>query len=317
MEQTRVLNTIGKFASLLPQYNSICVSVSGGSDSDVIVHIIATHFREYLEKINFIFADTGIEYQATKDHLDYLEKRYKIKIERLRGTPIPIAVKKYGVPFISKKFSDSFQRLQKHGFKWEDEDFSTLYARYPRCKAALRFWCNDWGEKSRFNIEWVRYLKEFLIVAKPEIKFSSMCCNVSKKAPLEKYQKSVNCDLFITGERRSEGGARASAHTSCFEKPKNIGIAHFMPLFYWDDETKAEYKRSEGIKYSDCYEVYGLTRTGCVGCPFGQNLDYELSVMKEFEPKLYKLCWIIFGDSYKLRSEFSEFRKGIKANGKA
>ena len=101
----RILNTQGKMAYYLMHHNNICVSVSGGSDSDIIVHMICTNFSNYLPKIRFVFANTGIEYRATLRHLDYLEHKYNIKIHEVRGEPIPIAVKKYGVPFISKQFS--------------------------------------------------------------------------------------------------------------------------------------------------------------------------------------------------------------------
>ena len=39
----------------------------------------------------------------TKEHLDYLEQKYGIKIKRLKPEkPIPTCVKQYGVPFLSK-----------------------------------------------------------------------------------------------------------------------------------------------------------------------------------------------------------------------
>ena len=31
-------------------------------------------------KVSYIWCDTGLEYQATKDHLKYLEDKYKIEI---------------------------------------------------------------------------------------------------------------------------------------------------------------------------------------------------------------------------------------------
>ena len=312
MDAARINNTLGKMDKYLDEHNCICVSVSGGSDSDIIVHMICTHFRKYLPKIHFVFANTGIEYRATLQHLDYLQERYDIQIVELRGTPIPIAVKKYGVPFVSKLFSEFISRLQKHGFCWEDMPLSWLLAKYPRARVACRFWTNDWGEKSRFNINWIRYLKEFLMLKRPTIKISSMCCNVSKKGPLEKYQKSVKADLYITGERKAEGGARAGGHSDCFERAKKQKMDHYMPLWFWDDETKAWYKKHEKILYSDCYEVYGLKRTGCVGCPYGQNLWDELEIMQQYEPQCYKLCMNVFLDGYFLRREFESFRQNAK-----
>lgn len=306
MNSARVLNTISKFGVYLDRFNSICVSVSGGSDSDILVHIICTSFRQYLYKIHFVFADTGIEYQATKDHLKYLEEKYNISIDVVKGIPIPAVVLKYGSPFWSKKLSDTFHRLQKHKFNWSNEDFNVLYSKYPNNKASLRTWCNLWGEGSRFNIDYIKFLKQFMVETPPKFNISSVCCDKSKKEPLIKYQKKCKCDLVITGERKSEGGARASAYSSCFVV--SHGLAKFMPLYYWSDETKYDFCRQQNIIHSDCYTVYGLSRTGCVGCPFARHLWYELKVMKEFEPKLYKFCWNVFGESYNYRLLFEQYR---------
>lgn len=303
----RINNTMGKMAYYLGSHDSICVSVSGGSDSDIIVHIIATYFREYLPKVHFVFANTGIEYRATLQHIKGLETKYNIEIEEARGMPIPLAAKKYGVPFCSKKSSDYLSRLQKHGFNWENGSLNELLNKYPKCKVGLRYWANDWGDKSRFNISWNKLLKEFLMFYKPKTKFSAQCCNVSKKAPLMKYQKSVGADLYITGERKSEGGARAGAHSSCFEQ--SHGIDHYMPLWYWNDETKDWFCFHNGVEHSNCYKVYGLKRTGCVGCPFAKNLWEELEIMQKYEPQCYKLCVNVFGESYKLRKEFEKFKE--------
>lgn len=74
-----------------------------------------------LSEVHYAFFDTGLEFAATKRHLEYLEQKYGITIERYRAKiPVPLGVKKYGVPFLSKKISNNIQRLQKHGFKWED-----------------------------------------------------------------------------------------------------------------------------------------------------------------------------------------------------
>jgi 3'-phosphoadenosine 5'-phosphosulfate sulfotransferase (PAPS reductase)/FAD synthetase len=269
--------------------------------------MIATYFREYLPKIHFVFANTGIEYRATIQHLDYLREHYDIEIDEVRGMPIPIAVRKYGVPFISKFISKYLSRLKKHGFAWEDENISTLLIKYPRTKAALRFWCNEWGDKSKFNISYKKGLKQFLISEKPKTKFSAECCNVSKKNPIAKYEKDIICDLSITGERKSEGGERSNAYGSCFVS--SHGKDKFMPLYYWDSETKKYYSEKEHIKNSDCYEEYGLERTGCVGCPFAKNLWKELEIMKKYEPQCYKLCVNVFGESYKLRKKYEDYKK--------
>ena len=86
-------------------------SISGGSDSDIVLDII--HKVDEDEKTKYFWIDTGLEYQATKEHLDFLEKKYGIEIVRLKPQkPIPTCVKQYGVPFLSKYVSEQMMRLQ-------------------------------------------------------------------------------------------------------------------------------------------------------------------------------------------------------------
>lgn len=60
---------------------------------------------------------------------------------------------------------------------------------------------------------------------------------------------------------------------------------------------------------SKCYTEYGLKRTGCAGCPFGRDFEYELEVIQKYEPKLYKAVNNIFGDSYEYTRKYREFVK--------
>lgn len=291
-DESIILNTLGKMEYYLSNHESILCSVSGGSDSDIIVHMICTYFRQYLSKIHFVFVNTGLEYQATKDHLTYLEGRYNIQIERIRGMSVVTAVRKYGVPIISKEHSHH-----------------------------IRSFCNDapsaikkvmglLPNKSHFNF--TEKPRKLAIACKERgIKISDMCCNKSKKEPLQKYCKQHKIDLSITGERRAEGGQRATKHSSCFEPNTSHGYDKYMPLFFWDDKTKQYYKERESIRYSDCYEVWGMKRTGCVGCPFNSKIGAELKLIKKYEPKLYKACMSVFGDSYRLMDEFNIRRTPI------
>lgn len=78
-----------------------------------------------------------------------------------------------------------------------------------------------------------------------------------------------------------------------------------MPLYWWSNKVKEIFKLVEGIKYSDCYEVWGMKRTGCVGCPFGKDTAEELRMMKKYEPKLFNAVMHTFGEAYRLTDEFN------------
>ena len=285
--------TMGKMAHYLNNHECIVVSVSGGSDSDIIVHIIATHFRDFLPKIHFVFVNTGLEYQATKDHLNYLEDKYDITIDRVRGMSVVTAVRKYGVPVQSKVFSkrvNAYCRDVPYALKWIQVPMS---------------------RKTRFSAPTPKEVALAKAIKKRGISVSEKCCKYSKKNPAVKYLKSVNADLNITGERRSEGGIRSLVHKSCFEPANNDHIDKYMPLFFWNDETKQYYKESEEIRYSDCYEVWGFKRTGCVGCPFNSRTAADLKAVKKYEPKMYKACVNVFGESYRLSDEFGMRKQKI------
>lgn len=84
----------------LKQYKKVFCSISGGSDSDILIDL-CQKFDE-ADKITYAFFDTGIEFQATKDHISFLEDKYGVCIERVKATkPVPICCKEYGQPFIS------------------------------------------------------------------------------------------------------------------------------------------------------------------------------------------------------------------------
>ena len=97
-------------------------------------------------------------------------------------------------------------------------------------------------------------------------------------------------------------------HKSCFEEG-NHGTDKYMPLWWWSDSVKADYKEKEQIRYSDCYEVYGMKRTGCCGCPFNLDIAKDLQAMYNYEPRLYKACMSVFGQAYELTDKFNCRRK--------
>lgn len=299
----------------IEKHEKIMVAVSGGSDSDVLMHLF--HLFDQEGKATYVFHNTGLEYDATKRHLAELEELYGVSIEQCPPIlPIPTCCKKYGVPFWSKRVSEYIYRLQKHGFTWEDRPFEELYAEYPRCKAALRWWCNEYprrdnGAESALNIAYAPFLKEYIVANPPTFAISAKCCQKAKKDPAEKYEKTHDFDLACTGLRKAEGGNRATAFTTCISR-SSTGPDSFRPLFWLSDKDKQEYKEHFGLKNSDCYEVWGMKRTGCCGCPYGKEFEQELQLMQQYEPKFYKAVLNIFGASYEYTRGYLRFREEMK-----
>lgn len=180
-----LFHTGTKMIEYFSSHDRILISVSGGSDSDCIVHLICTYFPEYLDKCYFVFVNTGLEYAATKRHLCDLEAKYGIKIERIRGTSVVTAVRKYGVPILNKckaKPLSMFLRGTPKGSYFVFERNDGVFA-FTENERLLALYCQEKG-----------------------IKVSANCCNVSKKKPIHDYIKLHNIDLDVSGERKAEGG---------------------------------------------------------------------------------------------------------------
>ena len=301
-------NAFAKSYSILNKaYKNISVSISGGSDSDVLIDFVE-RVRGGKDGVCYVFFDTGMEFQATKDQLSALEEKYGVTIHRERAVvPVPLGVRKYGQPFLSKQVSEFISRLQRQQFKWEDRPFLELYAEYPNCKAALRWWCNDFGEGSKFNIASDRWLKEFMVENPPKFLISPKCCEGAKKKTAKRFESSCGADLTVIGVRKAEGGARSTAYKNCFSKNENK-IDQLRPLFWFSKADKAAYCETFGVTHSRCYTQYNLPGTGCACCPFGSNFENELKAAEEYEPKLYKAALKVFADSYEYTREYRRFK---------
>ncbi len=291
-------------------------SVSGGSDSDIITDLCAALDKD--GKVTYVFLDTGLEFQATKAQLKYLEERYGIEVMVVKAKkPIPVCCREYGVPFLSKHVSEMIQRLQRHSFQWEDRPFEELYAEYPHCKIALKWWCNAHDQGSRFNIRCNTWLKEFMVANPPDFRISNKCCYYAKKMSAKQLIKEGGFDLSITGMRKAEGGVRATAYKNCFSPATSTTIAQYRPLFWFRQDTKRQYEEHYNIKHSACYELWGLKRTGCSGCPFAKHFESELAATEKYEPKLYKALNKVFGASYEYTRKYRLFQQNMKKQQKA
>lgn len=264
-------------------------------------------------KTDFVFFNTGLEYQATLEHLDFLEQKYGIKI--LREKPvrsIPTSCKEYGIPFWSKDVSSNMYYMRNHNFEWEDESYDVLMKRYPKMKGPLKWWCNVKADIARFFvIDRSPYLKQFLMKNPPEFKISSKCCIYAKKKPIKRFISGKGYDLSCTGIRKAEGGIRETAYKNCFTDTNALHT--FRPIFWFRDSDKEEYCKHYGVTHSRCYTEYGFKRTGCVGCPYNKNILNELEIIKKYEPKLYKAAIGVFGKSYDYTRRYLEFREKKKA----
>ncbi len=314
-------------AKRLVQHPKAICSYSGGSDSDILIDLIERTRKIFnLPPVKYVFFNTGLEMQATKDHVKVVAEKYGVTIEEHRPkVNIVNATRKYGVPFVSKIMSAGLSEWQKKGIPLsiaqeyeEAEDKAAkrkeLKERYPKCESVINFLCccNSAGEP-RPNIQLVinssKYMRDFIGECPPDFRISAKCCNYCKKQVAHSVQKDY--DMIITGERRDEGGMRSvprKDNTSlCFTETSS-GQYRLRPLYYVSDADKAWYKDYYGIRYSDAYEVYGLTRTGCCGCPISYKAVEDLEKIRPYEPNLVKAAWNVFGKSYEYRKKYNEYK---------
>ncbi len=306
--------------------NAIC-SYSGGSDSDILLHLIEQVRETFgLPPIQYAFFNTGLEMEAIKRHVNEMESLYNITITKHRPKKnIVQATREYGQPFVSKIMSAGLEGIQckniplsihKEYADAEDKvaKRAELKKRYPGCETTINFLCccNSKGEP-RPDIQLVinssKYMLDFITDNPIPFKVSNKCCDYCKKQLAHSVQKSY--DMVITGERRDEGGMRSvpkKDNTSmCFSETAD-GKYRLRPLFYVSDADKQWYKDYYKIRYSDAYEIYGLTRTGCCGCSISANAVKDLEKIQPYEPNLVKAAWHVFGDSYRYRRQYDTYK---------
>ena len=328
----------GIIISRLKQHpNAIC-SYSGGADSDILIDLIERTRKmfnaacgcEVLKPVKYVFFNTGLEMKATKDHVKATAEKYGVEIEECRPKiNIVKAVREHGIPFMSKRFSQALGEWQKKGVpmsiideyeKAEDKaaTFQKFVLCYPKSKRVINFLLNtDRSGVQHFNqlgFQSEKYLREYMERYPPDFQISAKCCDYCKKQLAHRVQKGF--DMVITGERMAEGGIRAinnrmletnPSNTMCFFEQSN-GQHRFRPLYYVSNKDKQWYKDYYGIRYSDAYEVYGLTRTGCCGCPISYKAVDDLELIRPYEPNVVKAAWNIFGKSYEYRQKYNAYK---------
>lgn len=311
---------------LVEHPNAIC-SYSGGSDSDIMLHLIENVRKIfYLPPVQYCFFNTGLEMEAIKRHVREMAEQYGVTITEYRPKKnIVRSTREHGIPFVSKIMSAGLEGVQKKNIPLsiaaeyaEAEDKAAkraeLKERYPKCESTINFLCgcNSAGEP-RPDIQLVigssAYMLDFITDHPIPFRVSNKCCDDCKKHVAAAAQKPY--DMIITGERRDEGGMRSVPRKDntamCFSETSD-GKYRLRPLFYVSDADKQWYKDYYGLRYSDAYEVYGLTRTGCCGCSISARAVEDLEKIRPFEPNLVKAAWNVFGESYRYRQQYNEYK---------
>jgi 3'-phosphoadenosine 5'-phosphosulfate sulfotransferase (PAPS reductase)/FAD synthetase len=257
-----IVDSLLKARSVLRRHSRIEVSVSGGSDSDTVMDLLELVKPENRE-LAYVFFDTGLEFAATKRHLDELERKYGVIIKRRRAKiTVAAACQKYGLPLISKDTSEFMGRSRRHGFDWSDT-FENA-EKYGRRKSALEWYFDrrppSRNGKAKFSVAKYSMLRDFIISSPPGFSISDKCRDHAKKAVAKDFEREYRPDIVVTGMRRAEGGRRVGSIQTRFSPSDGNAPDNYRPLWFWTDEDKAVYKEWRGLQGMARLAIFRLLR---------------------------------------------------------
>lgn len=233
------------------------LSYSGGKDS----HLLYWFIKEYakIDGIQIIGINTYMEHPE-------IRKRIYANCDRVL-VPIlkPFEIKKkYGIPCFSKSQDDFIDRYQRGS-----------RGKYLLDRIYGRTFIGKDGKEhiSAFNIN--KTAREKLLSGELH-KVSPKCCTYLKKKPASAFEKETGLKAIL-GVRGTEGIIRKSKYTSCFTKDKK-----FTPLWDLTDELENKIYEKYKIEIPSIYKY--VTRTGCMGCPYGSykhDTENELKLLSD------------------------------------
>ena len=239
-----------KFDKIKP--NTYYLSYSGGKDS----HFLYWFIKEYLKRndIKIVGINTYMEHHEIRDRI------LKNSDIVLYPTMKPMEIKeKYGIPCFSK--------LQ--------DEYISRYQRGSKAKSTLDFINGNNSTKFKLN----KRAKELLLSGDLH-KISNKCCKILKKDTAHRFQKETGLKEIL-GVRADEGELRKSKYKSCFTKDKK-----FTPIHDLSDELLEKIIKKYNIEVPNVYKY--ISRTGCMGCPYGSyrhRTEKELKLINENQRK--------------------------------
>ena len=302
--EVKILKTKQRIREWYNHFNGqVYVSFSGGKDSTVLLHLVRSLYPE----VKAIFSDTGLEYPELKSFVRTIEN---VDIVRPSYTFSDVLLK-WGYPIASKETAQSIYLSRKYLKSYQINRsgkivrFGGIIANRMRFLGAYEGSVSETYKaveqhtmrktNSQFNLtQWANIAQE------APFRISSYCCDVMKKAPIHKIQKSMDLAPYIgnlteESERRKQAWLRHGCNS--YDNVRKSS----QPLSFWTEQDILSYIDLNRLNVASVYgdivkdergiRFTGAQRTGCIFCGFGMHLDKGLSRMERLKithPKLYE-----------------------------
>jgi len=240
------------------------LSYSGGNDS----HVLYWFIKEYMK-----YDIKVVALNTYREHREISKRMYQYADHVIYPTMKMEQIKeKYGIPCFTKMQDEIIERYQRG-------------CRTDYTLARINGTGIGSG-KYGFN----KLAKELTLNGSLH-KTSNKCCLYTKKKPLHDYEKQTGLKPIIA-VRGAESIMRKSRYKTCLNLK-----GQFTPMFDITDEMVKALIDIYNIPVPKIYDH--LERTGCIGCPYGINVERELSLVTDAQ-KRYAIK--SFGESYKVKS---------------
>lgn len=292
--EEKILKAIHRIEELYFKTNGQCyVSFSGGKDSTVVLALIKMSVDSMVlpqEGIKAVFVDTGIELQATVDFVKWCKSNWYQNIDIIKPEKsFGWIINNKGKPLKSKMKAPYLNAIYNH----KETESMRRYILYGKTNSGKELRKMKLADKDMHMIHPLF-----------EIEATADCCKYMKKKPFYRYNKEHNMKGALQGIRLQEGGARqmnakrrvdAGGQLCTFTRN---GIIIKAPIIDWTDKDVDDFINNYNVPLSDAYNKYGMTRTGCMGCPFALDINKNLEILYKYEPKKYKASMFFLKDVY-------------------
>ena len=250
-----------KFAKIDPE--KYCLNYSGGRDS----HFLFWFIKEYLKenRIKIVSVNTMLEHPEIGARM-----RANADVVLLPLMKHKDIKSQFGIPFFTK-FQDEMIKRHQNGLRSKYFMDNVINGIYP----------------TKFKLN--QKAKALLLSGKLH-KISGDCCKYLKKQPLINYQKKHNVKPIIA--MRSAEGIMRKKISTCFHKNGS-----FTPIHDLTDDLLKKIEVKYKIPVPPVYQH--ITRTGCMGCPYGRHTADELALLN---PAQRNFIIDYFKESYQVKA---------------